>query len=114
MPSRGSRLVEAMKKRGLQKQHALAHSLGVNESTITRWKNDGPMSLVSAVELCRILDISMDWFILGTGSMEQHKSPGNTLSEEDQFLLSILSSACGKLNSLSKTLLTSFINSILS
>lgn len=114
MSSRGSRLVEAMKKRGLQKQHALAYSLGVNESTITRWKNDGPMSLVSVVELCRILDMSMDWFILGSGNMEQHKNYQNELSEEDRFLLSILRESDRRLSSLSKSLLISFIKSIIS
>jgi transcriptional regulator with XRE-family HTH domain len=70
MASRGQRLVEAMQLRGYAKQHALAYALGVNESTITRWKNDGPMTLENAVMLCRQLDISIDWFLNGTGSRD--------------------------------------------
>jgi plasmid maintenance system antidote protein VapI len=71
MASRGQRLVEAMRSRGYAKQHALAYALGVNESTITRWKNDGPMTLENAVMLCRQLDISIDWFLNGAGSLDR-------------------------------------------
>jgi transcriptional regulator with XRE-family HTH domain len=72
MASRGQRLVEAMQLRGYAKQHALAYALGVNESTITRWKNDGPMTLDNVVMLCRLLDVSVDWFLNGTGSLNAH------------------------------------------
>ena len=72
MPDRGARLIEAMKIRGMHKQHALAHTLGVNESTVTRWKNNGPMSLDRAIALCDLLDISLDWFLVGYGPMERH------------------------------------------
>jgi plasmid maintenance system antidote protein VapI len=102
-----------MKRRGLHKQHALAHSLGVNESTITRWKNDGPMSLESAAKLCRVLDMSMDWFVYGTGAMEQHKLSKTSLQEADERLLAALNEARGRLSSRSMTLLASFIDSVL-
>lgn len=72
MSNRGTRLIEAMKIRGMQKQHALAYTLGVNESTVTRWKNNGAMSLDSAVALCEALDISLDWFLTGSGFMDKH------------------------------------------
>ena len=71
MSNRGTRLIEAMKIRGMQKQHALAYTLGVNESTVTRWKNNGAMSLDSAVALCEALDISIDWFLTGYGFMDR-------------------------------------------
>lgn len=76
MTSRGQRLVEAMQLRGYAKQHALAYALGVNESTITRWKNDGPMSLDNAVTLCRLLDVSVDWFLSGKGTHDGHNRSG--------------------------------------
>lgn len=75
MAGRGQRLVEAMQSRGYAKQHALAYALGVNESTITRWKNDGPLTLDNAVMLCRQLDMSLDWFLTGTGSLDGHRGP---------------------------------------
>jgi plasmid maintenance system antidote protein VapI len=75
MASRGQRLVEAMQSRGYAKQHALAYALGVNESTITRWKNDGPLTLENALMLCRQLDMSIEWFLTGTGSLDAHHRP---------------------------------------
>ena len=56
---------------------ALAFDLDVHQSTITRWKEDGPMSLSSACRLCEVLDISLDWLILGRGFMDQHKLPAD-------------------------------------
>lgn len=73
MASRGQRLVEAMQSRGYAKQHALAYALCVNQSTITRWKKNGPMTLDNVVMLCRQLDISIDWFLNGTGSLDAHR-----------------------------------------
>lgn len=69
MMCRGTRLREAMKVRGFKKQYALAVSLQVNESTVTRWLSGGPMSLESAIEVCQALDISLDWLVLGRGEM---------------------------------------------
>jgi plasmid maintenance system antidote protein VapI len=84
MSNRGERMMEAMQARGQTKQHALAHALGVNESTITRWKNDGPMSVDSAVLLCRELDISLDWVLNGTGAMDAHEA---AMSDRSKLLL---------------------------
>ena len=68
---------------------ALAFDLAVHQSTITRWKEDGPMSLVSACRLCEILDISLDWLILGRGLMDQHKlgadEPGVNAADMQRF-----------------------------
>ena len=71
--TRGKRLKFALKSRGVEKQLALAVELEVHQSAITRWKDDGPISLESACRLCVALDISMDWLMLGRGSLEQHK-----------------------------------------
>lgn len=89
MASRGIRLVEAMQSRGYAKQHALAYALGVNESTITRWKNDGPMTLENAVTLCRQLDISIDWFLNGTGSRDAQNGSAADASAETALASSI-------------------------
>jgi transcriptional regulator with XRE-family HTH domain len=106
-------MIEAMQAHGLTKQHALAHALGVNESTITRWKNDGPMSVDSAVLLCRELDISLDWFLNGTGSIDAHRpsagEPGATASK----LLSYFKRIEAAMSDRSMSLLLAFIDSIL-
>jgi transcriptional regulator with XRE-family HTH domain len=73
MNSRGARIKQALDMRGVRKQHALASALGVHESAITRWKEDGAMSLDKAIALCRELDVSADWLLLGIGHMDQHK-----------------------------------------
>ena len=88
MAGRGARLSKAMRARGRFKQHALAVALGVNESSISRWKDGGRMSLENAIALCRELDISLDWFLTGAGSMYQHKVPPPREPEGDARLWS--------------------------
>lgn len=51
----------------------LALDLNVDESAISRWKQGGAMSLKNAARLARILDVSLDWIVLGRGEMELHK-----------------------------------------
>lgn len=58
-----------MVARGYNKQHAFAVALNVSQSTVTRWLANGPMSLESAADICAILDISLDWLVLGRGEM---------------------------------------------
>lgn len=119
MSNRGARLIEAMKIRGMQKQHALAHTLGVNESTVTRWKNNGPMSLDRAIALCDLLDISLDWFLAGYGAMERHiksnlDDHGDITSDEmDEELFSVLKRLEKTMSRTSKTLLIAFLNATL-
>lgn len=64
-----------MRWRGVSKMMALAHDLNVNESAISRWRQDGAMSLANAARVAEVLDISMDWLILGRGAMDIHKTP---------------------------------------
>jgi transcriptional regulator with XRE-family HTH domain len=101
-----------MKIRGMQKQYALAFTLGVNESTVTRWKNDGPMSLESAIALCQTLDMSLDWFLVGYGSMDQHTTRADAAAEDDE-LWSSFNKAAATMTTQSKTLLIAFFDSIL-
>ncbi|MHB8883535.1 MAG: helix-turn-helix domain-containing protein [Methylovirgula sp.] len=119
MSNRGARLIEAMRLRGMQKQHALAHTLGVNESTVTRWKNNGPMSLDRAIALCDLLDISLDWFLAGYGSMERHikndlhDHADMTAEEIDGELFCALKRLEKTMSRPSKVLLIAFLNATL-
>jgi transcriptional regulator with XRE-family HTH domain len=63
----------------------LAQDLGVDESAISRWKKNGPISLDHAARLCEVLDISLDWLILGRGDAAIHKR--TPLSERQTSLL---------------------------
>src|SRR4051812_29727741 len=74
MSTRGERIRLAMQLRGVKKQQALAAELKVHESAITRWKEDGAMSLESAVAFCSALDVSLDWLLLCRGTMDSHKT----------------------------------------
>ena len=79
-----------MRLRGWYKQYAFAVAIGVSESTITRWREDGAMSLESAISVCRELDISLDWFVTGNGTMEQHKLKPLEYSSTDERLRSAI------------------------
>ncbi len=72
MESRGERLRQALEARGIRKQLALAAELGVDESAISRWQRNAGLSLMHAARLCEVLDISLDWLILGRGDMQLH------------------------------------------
>jgi len=77
MSTRGQRLQEAMAARGIRKQIVLAAELGVNESAISRWQQGYGLSLENAAKVCEVLDISLDWLILGRGHMDQHRAPAD-------------------------------------
>jgi hypothetical protein len=77
-----------MEARGVRKQHALAFQLKVHESAITRWKANQSLSLDNAVAVCTALDISLDWLLLGRGTMDFHKIPETkTAGNEENYLL---------------------------
>lgn len=111
MSTRGERLIEAMEVRGLRKQHALAFTLGVNESTVTRWKRNGPMSLDSAISLCQALDISLDWFLVGYGSIDQH-TRRTAVPNIDERLWSSFNRVGSTMSTQSKSLLIAFMDSM--
>lgn len=79
--ARGRRVKESFERRDIRKLSALAAVLSVNESTLSRWQNGGPIATDSAVRLCRELDVSLDWLLLGRGCMDQHRV-SSLLSEE--------------------------------
>jgi transcriptional regulator with XRE-family HTH domain len=111
MATRGQRLVEAMNRRNLHKQHALAYAIGVNESTVTRWKHDGPMSLESAIALCAALDISLDWFLVGSGTMDRPSARAIERTEDERLWASFRRIG-GAMSAQSKSLLIAFMDSM--
>ncbi len=74
MSTRGERIREALTARGVRKQQALAAELKVHESAVTRWKENKQISLDNAVALAAALDVSLDWLLLGRGTMDSHRA----------------------------------------
>jgi transcriptional regulator with XRE-family HTH domain len=70
---RGKRIALAMQKRRLQKLYAVSSALNVSESAVSRWRNNGAMTVENVIALCELLDISIDWLLLGRGHMDMHK-----------------------------------------
>jgi transcriptional regulator with XRE-family HTH domain len=68
--NRGERLMAAMKARRIPKLSVLAAALNVSESAVSRWRRNGPMTVDNVEAVCRFLDISADWLLLGRGSMD--------------------------------------------
>jgi transcriptional regulator with XRE-family HTH domain len=88
MESRGDRLSRAIKGRGISKMMALALDLDVHESAISRWRKGGPMSLENAARISEVLDISLDWLVLGRGEMDAHTAE-SLASEEFELLQAV-------------------------
>ncbi|WP_426435194.1 helix-turn-helix domain-containing protein [Bradyrhizobium genosp. P] len=109
--TRGERLIAAMEMRGMRKQHALAHALGVNESTVTRWIKNGPMSLESAIALCQALDMSLDWFLAGHGSIDRNGT-ASALPPADARLWSSFRKFEASMSTQSRSLLIDFMDSM--
>jgi transcriptional regulator with XRE-family HTH domain len=83
MIERGERLKFALQKQRVPKLLSLAIELGVDESTICRWTKGGNISLANIVKLCKTLDISADWLLLGRGNMNNHKHLVPAEAEKD-------------------------------
>lgn len=88
---RGSRLEQAFKERQIAKTYVLAMELGVSESAVSRWKQGASITLNNARKLCLIVDISMDWLVLGRGGIDDHKR--FTVSRSEREFLQKLRSA---------------------
>jgi transcriptional regulator with XRE-family HTH domain len=65
----GGRLEHAIKARDIRKLYALAVLIGVDESSISRWRSGRPISTANLIKLCSALDISIDWLVTGYGRM---------------------------------------------
>lgn len=109
MSTRGERLSLAMEARNVRKQHALACQLGVHESAITRWKEDGALSLTNAVALCRALDISLDWLLLERGTIDSHKTINEPLQIDGTRLDCAFSELLQQMTDRTQACLESFV-----
>jgi transcriptional regulator with XRE-family HTH domain len=72
-PARGRRVRDAIAQRKIRKTHALAAELGVSVAAVSRWQNGGHLSLESACALAAHLDVSLDWLLLGRGTIDWHR-----------------------------------------
>ena len=108
MASRGERLSQALKGRGITKMLPLAADLQVHESAISRWRKDGSMTLDNAAKLSEALNISLDWLVLGRGHMDGHTLE-SLRAEEAELLQSLRRLKRGAL-----PLLNGFLDEILS
>src|SRR5262249_46357306 len=75
MTSIGERFKLALAARGIQKKMAFAAEIRVNASVVSRWQRGTGWSLQAAMRVCEALDISIDWLLLGRGTMDSHR-PG--------------------------------------
>ena len=62
---RGTRLRQAMVTRGHRKATALAAELDISPAAITKWTQGHAMSVDHACNLAVLLDISLDWLLMG-------------------------------------------------
>lgn len=69
------RLNTVLKLRRIGKIYGLAATMGVSESTISRWRHGKPISTANLAKLCLALDISAHWLLTGQGEIE---SPGDS------------------------------------
>lgn len=79
--ARGKRIREAMLQRKMRKVHAVAAELNVSVAAVSRWQNGGHTSLESACAVAKLLDVSLDWLLLGRGTMEWHKDSTISIAE---------------------------------
>lgn len=103
MSTRGERIRHALVERGVHKQQALAAELKVHESAITRWKEGKPISLDNAIAFGAALDVSLDWLLLGRGTIDSHKRDAAAAA---------LRPVSGRLSPRTVALLGSFIDAI--
>ncbi len=71
--ARGKRIREAIALKNVRKSQALAAELDVSAAAVSRWQSGGPVSLESACALAERLDVSLDWLLLGRGTMDLHR-----------------------------------------
>ncbi|EGE60198.1 hypothetical protein RHECNPAF_17000114 [Rhizobium etli CNPAF512] len=84
--ARGKRIREAISRGKFRKVHALAAELDVSVAAVSRWQNGGHTSLESACALADLLDVSLDWLLLGRGTMDWHRNSAISATELQMVL----------------------------
>jgi len=79
--ARGARLTAAMVSNGMLYNCQLCYDLGVTESSLSRWRSGGPMSVPMAVSLARKLGVSIDWLVTGSSRGAQPQSLNGQFGE---------------------------------
>lgn len=85
---RGNRFDQAMKSRGHLKAMALAAELDISPAAISKWKQGHAMSVDHACNVAGLLDISLDWLLLGRNSPDWLQP--DRLSDSESELVSML------------------------
>ncbi len=113
MTTRGERLMLAIKARDIRKQQVLASKLRVNDSTVTRWKENKSMSLEHALAISAELDVSLDWLLLGRGTMDDHREADRALDADEGVFIIEFRKLFVSMNVDAKSYLTLFLQSLL-
>ncbi len=102
MDNWGQRFQTALKRRNVPKLYVLALEVGVDQSAITRWKQGRTISMVNAVKLCEVLDISLDWLMMGRGTIDMHKAepPDQVWQDVDDFIANLSTEMVENLNAM--------------
>ncbi len=106
MENWGERLQRAIEQQQINKSYALAYELGVAESTVSRWKQSGPISTKNAIQLCDALDVSMDWLLAG------RENPNISEKSDTVEIKKILYQKIDALPSRAITALADFLDSV--
>ncbi len=85
---RGERIHIAIQQKGVGKLAALAAELGVTAGALTRWRQGGPLSLENGIRLCEVLDVSLDWLVMGRVPPDHHRQDAS--NQDRQRLLRAL------------------------
>ncbi|KQQ61537.1 MULTISPECIES: helix-turn-helix transcriptional regulator [Rhizobium/Agrobacterium group] len=85
--ARGKRIREAIASHKVRKIHALAAELNVSVAAVSRWQNGGHTSLENVCSLAELLDVSLDWLLLGRGTMNWHSDKSISATELQSVLL---------------------------
>lgn len=68
---RGERLHRAMIARDQRKMMALAAELNISPAAVSKWKQGHAMSIDHACRLSDILEVSLDWLLMGKDADER-------------------------------------------
>jgi transcriptional regulator with XRE-family HTH domain len=75
-PARAARLREAIKARGHRKMMALAAELDISSAALSKWTQGHAMSVEHACRLSDLLDVSLDWLLMGRNGPEWQREEG--------------------------------------
>lgn len=67
---RGARLRQAIEARGHRKMMALAAELNISSAALSKWTQGHAMSVNHACRLSDLLDVSLDWLLMGRNGPE--------------------------------------------